>query len=68
MIEIIKTMYNIDALVKVPYHVMQALEDADNLCKKAGGALLSRQIIASIIVEKDTLRTYDKESPFYIGK
>lgn len=67
MIQTIKIMYNTDALVKVPLHVMQALEDVDNLCRQAGGELVSRQIIASIIVKTDGLRSYDKNSEFYIG-
>lgn len=67
IITTIKIMYNTDALVKVPMHVMQAIEDTDTLCRKAGGELVSRQVIASIIVEKDTLRCYDKNSEFYIG-
>ena len=67
MLQTIKIMYNTDALVKVPLHVIQALEDIDNLCRQAGGELVSRQIIASIIVKTDVLRSYDKNSEFYIG-
>lgn len=67
MIQTIKIMYNTDALVKVPLHVMQALEDTDNLCRQAGSELVSRQVIASIIVKTDVLRSYDKNSEFYIG-
>ena len=67
MIEAVKRMYNVNALVKVPFNVMQALEDADNLCKRLGTDLLSVEVIASIIVKHDTLRCYDEYSPFYIG-
>jgi len=67
MNEIIKKMYNVQDLFKVPINVLQAIEDADELCRRAGGQLVSRQVIAAIIVEHDTLKTYDKESKYYIG-
>lgn len=67
MIEIIKQMYNVSSLDKVPIEVLDALDSANELCKRAGGELVSRQIIASIIVTTDTLRRYDKESKYYVG-
>lgn len=67
MIEIIKQMYNVSSLDKVPIDVLDILESANELCKRAGGELVSRQIIASIIVTTDTLRRYDKESKYYVG-
>ena len=67
MIEIIKQMYNVSSLDKVPIDVLDMLDSANELCKRAGGKLVSRQIIASIIITTDTLRRYDKESKYYVG-
>ena len=67
MIEIIKQMYNVSSLDKVPIDVLDMLDSANELCKRAGGELVSRQIIASIIITTDTLRRYDKESKYYVG-
>ena len=67
MIEIIKQMYNVSSLDKVPIDVLDMLDSANELCRRAGGALVSRQIIATIIVITDTLRRYDKESKYYVG-
>lgn len=67
MIEIIKQMYNVSSLDKVPIDVLDMLDSANELCKRAGGQLVSRQIIASIIITTDTLRRYDKESKYYVG-
>jgi len=67
VIEIIKQMYNVSSLDKVPIDVLDMLDSANELCKRAGGQLVSRQIIASIIITTDTLRRYDKESKYYVG-
>lgn len=60
-------MYNVSSLDKVPIDVLDMLDSANELCKRASGELVSRQIIASIIVTTDTLRRYDKESKYYVG-
>lgn len=60
-------MYNVSSLDKVPIDVLDMLDSANELCKRAGGQLVSRQIIASIIITTDTLRRYDKESKYYVG-
>lgn len=60
-------MYNVSSLDKVPIDVLDMLDSANELCKRAGGKLVSRQIIASIIITTDTLRRYDKESKYYVG-
>lgn len=60
-------MYNVSSLDKVPIDVLDMLDSANELCKRAGGELVSRQIIASIIITTDTLRRYDKESKYYVG-
>lgn len=61
-------MYNVSSLDKVPIDVLDVLDSANELCKRVGGELVSRQIIANIIVTTDTLRRYDKESKYYVGK
>lgn len=63
----VKQMYNVNTLDKVPLHVLVALDDTSMLCSKAGGELVSRQVIASIIVENDKLKCYDVTSEHYIG-
>lgn len=67
MIEIVKQMYNVNSLDKVPIEVLDALELTNDLCKRAGGELVSRQVIASIIVQSDKLRRYSPESSYYVG-
>lgn len=65
--KILKKIYNVQALDKIPYHVLAEIDNVDSLAGKAGGNLISRQIIAEIVSRVDTLRCYDKNSPHYIG-
>lgn len=65
--KILKKIYNVQTLDKIPYHVLAEIDNIVSLVGKAGGSLVSRQIIAEIVSRVDTLRHYDKNSPHYIG-
>lgn len=65
--KIAKIMYNVNTIEKIPIEVLVALEQAKKLCELAGGELISRQVISSIIVTTDTLDRYDPESMHYVG-
>lgn len=49
----LKLMYNISDISAVPEDVKEALFFAQTLAERAGGELVSRQTIASIIVSID---------------
>ena len=57
---ILKQMYLTETLSDVPQEVIFAVRDADELCKRAGGELASRQIIASLVLQHDKDEIYLK--------
>lgn len=65
--KILKKIYNVQTLDKIPYHVLAEIDNIDSLTRKAGGSLVSRQIIAEIVSRVDTLKQYDKNSSHYVG-
>lgn len=67
VIAIAKLMYNVNTVEKIPIPVLVALEDAHNLCLKASGELISRQVIAGIILQHDPLRCFARDSVHYVG-
>ncbi len=59
--QILANMYEIEVdnvYAVVPDSVLDEIEEVHNLCKKAGGQLTSRQVIADIIVRKDKNKLY----------
>lgn len=65
--KIAKIVYNVNSIDKIPIEVLIALEDTNNLYKKAGGRLKSYSAISNIIVCTDKLRRYSPESSYYVG-
>ena len=55
---ILKQMYFTELLSDIPQDVIFAVRDADELCKRAGGELASRQIIASLVQQNDKNKVY----------
>ena len=55
---ILKQMYLTDELLDIPQDVIFAVRDADELCKRAGGELASRQIIANLVQQNDKNKVY----------
>lgn len=55
---ILKQMYFTELLSDIPQDVIFAVRDADELCKRAGGKLASRQIIASLVQQNDKNKVY----------
>lgn len=55
---ILKQMYLTETLSDVPQEVIFAVRDADELCKRAGGELASRQIIATLVQQNDKDKIY----------
>lgn len=43
----------------VPFEVIDELEKVNELCRRASGELVSRQIIAEIVVRVDTRKIYN---------
>lgn len=58
---IVLSMYDIseDALHLIPDEVIEEIEKVETLCRRAGGQLVSRQIIADIIARVDTRDVYN---------
>ena len=61
--KIVKSMYHIpptDSIddYNIPTKVIEAVEYTNELCQRAGGELVSRQIIAEIIFNNDIKRAY----------
>lgn len=59
---ILANMYEInleDVYKVVPDNVIDEIETVNNLCKRAGGELVSRQIIAEIVVRTDKEKIYN---------
>lgn len=54
-------MYDIpeDALHLIPDEVIEEIEKVETLCQRAGGQLVSRQIIANIIARVDRWEVYN---------
>jgi hypothetical protein len=60
---IVKSMYHIPSTANmddynIPIKVIEALEYTNELCQRAGGELVSRQIIADIVFNNDINRAY----------
>ena len=58
---IVLSMYDIpeDALHLIPDEVIEEIEKVETLCQRAGGQLVSRQIIANIIARVDQWEVYN---------
>ena len=58
---IVLSMYDIpeDALHLIPDEVIEEIEKVETLCQRAGGQLVSRQIIANIIARVDRWEVYN---------
>lgn len=56
----LKQMYLIETLSDIPQEVIFAVRDADELCKRAGGELASRQILATLVQLNDKDKIYLK--------
>ena len=58
---IVLSMYDIpeDALHLIPDEVIEEIEKVETLCRRAGGQLVSRQIIANIIARVDRWEVYN---------
>ena len=67
-IQALKKIYNVKTIEKVPYNVLVTVEQAAAVCEKLGGELVSRQIIAAIVVTTDSMHSYSKHSPHYVGE
>ncbi len=55
---ILKQMYFTELLSDIPQDVIFAVRDADELWKRAGGELGSRQIIANLVQQNDKNKVY----------
>ena len=55
-------MYDIseDEFQIIPSEVIDAINNVQILCERAGGELVSRQIIAEIVARVDTRKVYTK--------
>ena len=49
----LEIIYEIDDLSKVPEEVLEALYVAQQIARKCGGDLVSRQVIANIVINFD---------------
>lgn len=65
---ILLQMYNVNSIDRIPNKVIDAVKDANYLCKMAGGELISRQIIANIIIQFDDWKCYSPNSEDFIGE
>lgn len=58
--QILKQMYLTELMDDIPQDVIFAVRDADELCKRAGGELASRQVIANLVQQNDKNKVYLK--------